>query len=75
MNLCVALKKVGINDMKVKKEIYKKQMKLEKLKIQVGQLEQVINDLKIVSRQRCPVNMVCQCGADKNWDGVCKMAD
>lgn len=59
---------------KMKREIEKKQLKLDKLKEEVKQLEGVINDLKIVSRQRCPVNQVCQCGAGGNWDGICKMS-
>jgi hypothetical protein len=58
----------------MKKEIKRKQLKLDKLKEEVKRLEDVINDLKIVSRQRCPVNQVCQCGAGGNWDGICKMS-
>ena len=55
-------------------KLIKKQLKLDKLKEEVKKLEGVINDLKIVSRQRCPVNQVCQCGAGGNWDGICKIS-
>lgn len=60
--------------MGLKSEITRKQKKLDRLKKEVSELEEIINNLKIVSRQRCPVNLVCQCAADKNWDGVCKMS-
>ena len=58
----------------MKKTIKRKLLKLEKLKEEVKQLEKVIDNLKIVSRQRCPVNQVCQCGKGGNWDGVCVMS-
>lgn len=58
----------------MRKKIEKKQIKLNKLKKEAEQLEAIINDLKTISRQQCPVNRVCRCSADSNWDGVCMMS-
>lgn len=37
-------------------------------------LIQQIEEATIQSREKCPVNLICQCPKVKGWDGVCLMS-
>lgn len=51
----------------------KKSRKWDVLALEKMSILAAIDDLKVVSRQRCPVNLKCLCPGTKDWDGVCKM--
>ena len=34
---------------------------------------QKIDEVKTKSIENCPVNRVCMCPADNQWDGICKL--
>ena len=62
------------NNTGYKKEFINKNffaMRGEKL-LEVEEME-LKEDKAQQSRENCPVKLICQCGADPNWDGYCKM--
>lgn len=37
--------------------------------------KKALEDFIVGTRKQCPANLICNCGAGGDWDGVCKMYD